>query len=151
VKNVSFSSIRVSNVKVPLDINQYYCENNINCKNRTGAVAISNVEFSRIWGTYSAQPVLFTCSDEVPCIDVNLVDVQLKPTMSNNRGGRIHQALCQNSYGKTEAPSMPSSIHHCLRDMNVVAKVGEQRSHEEFLCQHHLGRSSHVNVSSSVP
>ncbi|KAJ8451620.1 hypothetical protein Cgig2_018254 [Carnegiea gigantea] len=150
VKNVSFSSIRVSNVKVPLDINQYYCENHNNCENLTGTVAISNIEFSRIWGTYSGQPILFTCSDEVPCVNVNLVDVQLKPTMSHNRGGRIHQALCQNSYGKTESPLMPSSIHHCLRGMSGVAEVGVQNPHEE-LCQYQLGRSSSVDLTSSVP
>ncbi|KAF3431228.1 hypothetical protein FNV43_RR25958 [Rhamnella rubrinervis] len=89
VKNVSFSNIQVSDVKVPIMIDQYYCDKNL-CKNQTGAVGISGVKYDRIIGTYSVQPIHLACSNEIPCTDVDLIDIQLKP--STGYGG-FHQAL----------------------------------------------------------
>ncbi|KAK9934626.1 hypothetical protein M0R45_021763 [Rubus argutus] len=79
VKNVSFSNIQVSNVNVPIMIDQYYCDKK-SCKNQTGAVAISGVKYDQIIGTYSVQPVHLACSSDIPCTDVDLIDIQLKPS-----------------------------------------------------------------------
>uniref|UniRef100_A0A803LJE0 Polygalacturonase n=1 Tax=Chenopodium quinoa TaxID=63459 RepID=A0A803LJE0_CHEQI len=130
VKNVSFSGIQVSDVKVPLIIDQFYCENNVHCKNQTGAVAISGIQYSKIVGTYSAQPIHFACSNDIPCSDVDLIDIQLTPS-PRNRG--LLQALCLNSYGKTAAPLIPQSIDYCLRDGHRLAHT-VQSSHEK-ICQ----------------
>ncbi|GLU03116.1 hypothetical protein SLE2022_203330 [Rubroshorea leprosula] len=111
VKNVTFSNIQVADVKVPMIIDQFYCDKNI-CKNQTGAVAISGVKYDQIIGTYSAQPVHLACSSDIPCTDVDLIDIQLKPSM---RYGGFQPALCWNSYGKSQAPLLPSSIDSCLR------------------------------------
>ncbi|KAK3041825.1 hypothetical protein RJ639_000341, partial [Escallonia herrerae] len=110
VKNVTFSNIRVSDVKVPITIDQYYCDKKF-CKNQTGAVAISGVKYNHIIGTYSVQPIHLACSSEIPCIDVDLIDIQLKPSQANKG---IKQALCCNSFGKSQAPLVPSSIDYCL-------------------------------------
>ncbi|KAK3028213.1 hypothetical protein RJ639_039496 [Escallonia herrerae] len=110
VKNVTFSNIRVSDVKVPILIDQYYCDKKF-CKNQTGAVAISGVKYNHIIGTYSVQPIHLACSSEIPCIDVDLIDIQLKPSPVNKG---IQQALCSNSFGKSQAPLVPSSIDYCL-------------------------------------
>ncbi|KAL3501158.1 hypothetical protein ACH5RR_035607 [Cinchona calisaya] len=126
VKNVSFSNIQVSDVKVPVMIDQYYCDKHI-CKNKTGAVAISGVKFDQITGTYSAQPLHLACSNSVPCSDVDLSAIDLKPS-PGFRGFR--DALCWNSYGKSQAPLVPSSIDFCLRKgSSFLQKIA--RSHEK--------------------
>ncbi|GFY91549.1 pectin lyase-like superfamily protein [Actinidia rufa] len=56
VKNVSFYNIQVEDVKVPIMIDQYYCDKN-SCKNQTGAIVISGVTYNQIIGTYSVQPI----------------------------------------------------------------------------------------------
>ncbi|CAA3029342.1 polygalacturonase At1g48100 [Olea europaea subsp. europaea] len=118
VKNVTFSNIQLSEVKVPIMIDQYYCDKNI-CKNQTGAVAVSGVKFDQIIGTYSAQPIHLACSNSVPCVDVDLIDIQLKPSPGS---AGIQQALCWNSYGKSRAPLVPSSMDYCVRSGNDLVK-----------------------------
>ncbi|PIA24808.1 hypothetical protein AQUCO_24200002v1 [Aquilegia coerulea] len=111
VKNVSFSNIQVSNVKVPIMIDQFYCDKR-KCKNQTDAVAIYGVKYNQIIGTYSAQPIHLACSNSVPCKKVDLIDIQLSPL---SKSGGFHQALCLNTYGKSFAPLVPSSIDYCLK------------------------------------
>ncbi|KAH9627209.1 hypothetical protein KSS87_020755, partial [Heliosperma pusillum] len=130
VKNVTFSNIQVSDVKVPLIIDQFYCANNVHCKNQSGAVAISNINYNKIVGTYSAQPIHLACSNDVPCVDVDLVDIQLKPSPVNHG---LQQALCYNSYGKTKAPLVPASIDYCLGENGRFSKIAKL-SHDH-LCQ----------------
>ncbi|KAK9277298.1 hypothetical protein L1049_006838 [Liquidambar formosana] len=119
VKNVSFSNIQVSDVKVPIIIDQYYCGKK-SCQNQTGAVAISGVKYDQIMGTYSAQPIRLACSNEIPCTHVDLIDIQLKPSP---RYGKFQQALCWNSFGKSQAPLLPSSIDYCLRGTDGLPKT----------------------------
>ncbi|KAI0516156.1 hypothetical protein KFK09_008828 [Dendrobium nobile] len=110
VKNVTFSKIQVSDVQIPIVIDQYYC-NKKSCKNKTDAVAISGVLYKGVVGNYTYQPMRLACSDNVPCTGVNLIDIQLSPASveSDHR-----EALCWNSYGKALAPLKPSSIK-CLQ------------------------------------
>ncbi|KAL4335077.1 hypothetical protein GQ457_07G017210 [Hibiscus cannabinus] len=127
VKNVSFSNIQVTDVQVPVIIDQYYCDKNI-CKNQTMAVAISGVKYDGIVGTYTSRPVHLACSTAIPCTDVDLIDIQLKPSF---RG--FHQALCWNSYGKSQGPLFPSSIDSCLRrDGGYVKRIARSREHVCF-------------------
>lgn len=105
VKNVTFSNIRVSDVEIPIVIDQYYC-NKRSCKNKTDAVAISGITYRRITGTYSYQPLHLACSDSLPCIDVNLIDVQLSQDY-DSRGFR--EAFCWKSFGQAQGSLQPSS------------------------------------------
>ncbi|KAI3435193.1 uncharacterized protein J3R85_006431, partial [Psidium guajava] len=118
VKNVSFSNVHVSDVKVPMMIDQYYCDKKF-CKNQTGGVEISGVKFDQFVGTYVAQPLRIACSHDVPCTDVDLVDIRLKPTPGL---GSSREALCYNSYGKAVAPLVPASIDDCLRSDGATIK-----------------------------
>ncbi|TMW97959.1 hypothetical protein EJD97_004734 [Solanum chilense] len=127
VKNISFTNIQVSNVKVPIMIDQYYCDKHV-CKNQTGAVAISNVQFNQIIGTYSTKPIHLACSNSIPCTDVDLIDIQLKPS-TNYRGINQLAGLCWNSYGKSQAPLLPSSMDYCVRRGSGFVR-GISRSHE---------------------
>ncbi|OVA20758.1 Glycoside hydrolase [Macleaya cordata] len=125
VKNVSFSNIQVSDVKVPIMIDQFYCDKQ-KCKNQTEAVAISGVTYNQIIGTYSVQPIHLACSNDVPCTNVDLIGIQLEQS-SVSRG--FHQALCWNSFGKSQAPLVPSSMDYCLRRGGGSSKRPE-KSHD---------------------
>ncbi|GAA0175600.1 hypothetical protein LIER_28740 [Lithospermum erythrorhizon] len=129
VHNVSFSNIHVSNVKVPIMIDQYYCDKGF-CKNQTRAVAISGVKFDQIIGTYATKPIHLACSNSIPCTNIDLFNIQLKP--STGFSG-LQKGLCWNSYGKSEAPLAPSSMDYCVRkESDFVRRIS--RSHE-FSCQ----------------
>ncbi|KAG8493066.1 hypothetical protein CXB51_010370 [Gossypium anomalum] len=129
VKNVSFSNIQVSDVKVPIIIDQYYCDKDI-CKNQTMSVAISGVKYDQIVGTYTSRPVHLACSNGIPCTDVDLTDIQLKPSFKY-RG--LDEALCWNSYGKSQGPLYPSSIDSCVRrDGGSVKRIARSREHVCF-------------------
>ncbi|XP_077242721.1 pectin lyase-like superfamily protein isoform X2 [Tasmannia lanceolata] len=110
VKSISFSNIQVSNVKIPIMIDQYYCDKKY-CKNQTRAVAISGIKYNQISGTYSVQPIHLACSDSVPCTDVDLIDIQLAPLPESRT---FRPALCWKSYGESQAPLVPSSVD-CLQ------------------------------------
>ncbi|XP_022944898.1 polygalacturonase At1g48100 isoform X3 [Cucurbita moschata] len=126
VKNVSFSNIQVSDVKVPIMIDQYYCDK-YRCKNQTGAVAISGIKYDQIIGSYTVQPIHLACSSQIPCIDVDLIGIQLNPS-SGSRG--FQSALCWNSYGKSQAPLVPSSIDYCLRrGSGAVRRIARSHDH----------------------
>lgn len=124
---MSFSNIQVTDVKVPIIIDQYYCDKKI-CKNQTRAVAITGVKYNQIIGTYTVQPINLACSSGIPCTDVDLIDIQLKQSQGY-RG--FQQALCRNSYGKSQAPLVPSSMDYCLRSGDgSVKRIAT--SHENF-------------------
>ncbi|XP_004489794.1 probable polygalacturonase At1g80170 [Cicer arietinum] len=118
VKNVSFSRIKAYDVMFPIMIDQYYCDKQI-CKNQTGTVVISGVKFDQISGSYSVQPVHLACSNSIPCTDVDLTDIQLRPSLKY-RG--LQQAMCWNSYGKSQGQLVPSSIDYCLRSGGGLIK-----------------------------
>jgi galacturan 1,4-alpha-galacturonidase len=115
VKNVSFTNVQVSDVKVPIMIDQFYCDESL-CRNKTRAVQISGVKYNQITGTYSERPIQLACSSDTPCTDIDLIDIQLKPSP---RCQRFQKGLCWNSYGKSRAPLVPSSIDYCLRSTTV--------------------------------
>ncbi|WCJ38488.1 Pectin lyase-like superfamily protein [Euphorbia peplus] len=129
VKNVTFSNIQVTDVKYPIIIDQFYCDKH-KCQNQTQAVAISGVKYDQIIGSYTMQPIHLACSKSVPCVEVDLTNIQLEPS-NNVNGGLKRQGLCLNSYGKSQGPILPSSIDYCLlRDSGFVKRVA--RSHEHL-------------------
>ncbi|KAM1065751.1 hypothetical protein ACFX13_021567 [Malus domestica] len=134
VKNVSFSNIEVSNVGKPIVIDQNYCDNKLkkimSKKNHRGAVAISGVKYERITGNYTQQPILLNCSSDTPCTDVDLIDIQLKP-ISEKLSSSPGLDWCQNSYGKTKAPLVPSSIDYCLGRDGSPLRKNIAKSHEK--------------------
>ncbi|XP_065876380.1 polygalacturonase At1g48100 [Euphorbia lathyris] len=131
VKNVTFSNIEVTDVMYPIIIDQFYCDKH-KCNNQTEAVAITGVKYDQIIGSYTKQPIHLACSKNVPCVEVDLINIQLKASSSNNNVGlKRSQGLCLNSYGKSEAPLLPSSIDYCLlKDNSFVKRIA--RSHEHL-------------------
>ncbi|KAE8692598.1 Detected protein of unknown function [Hibiscus syriacus] len=54
VQGVLFSNIQVSEVQLPIVIDQFYCDKRT-CKNQTAAVSLSGITYERIRGTYTVK------------------------------------------------------------------------------------------------
>ncbi|XP_072993714.1 probable polygalacturonase At1g80170 [Typha latifolia] len=117
VRNITFSNVKVSNVEIPIVIDQYYC-NKRSCKNKTDAVAISDVMFKGIRGTYSFQPMRLACSDSSPCTGVDLKNVHLLPA---NKLQARQKAFCWKSYGESQGMLETSSVG-CLQNNSRLMK-----------------------------
>lgn len=103
VQGVLFSNIQVSEVEFPIVIDQYYCDKS-KCSNQTSAVALSGINYERIRGTYTVKPVHFACSDSLPCVDVSLTSIQLKPMQEKYH---MYDPFCWQTFGELRTPTMP--------------------------------------------
>ncbi|XP_009615869.1 polygalacturonase At1g48100-like [Nicotiana tomentosiformis] len=106
VSKVTFNNIRMENVRNPIILDQYYCNNNNkSCANQTSAVYISDVIYSNIKGTYDVRspPMRLACSDSVPCTNLTFVDVELYPA----QGQKIIEPYCWNAYGDLRSLTIP--------------------------------------------
>ncbi|XP_044480688.1 polygalacturonase At1g48100-like isoform X1 [Mangifera indica] len=103
VQGVLFSNIQVSEVQLPIIIDQFYCDKSI-CKNQTSAVSLSGITYERIKGTYTVKPVHFACSDSLPCIDVTLSFIQLKPQQEKYH---MYDPFCWQTFGLLTTPIVP--------------------------------------------
>ncbi|KAL1565634.1 galacturonan 1,4-alpha-galacturonidase [Salvia divinorum] len=101
VRNVHFSNIQVSEVQVPIVIDQYYCDKT-SCTNQTEAVALSGINYANIRGTYTVKPVHFSCSDSTPCTEVTLSNIQLKP---HKEGYHTYDPFCWQMFGQIYTPT----------------------------------------------
>ncbi|XP_020520413.1 polygalacturonase At1g48100 [Amborella trichopoda] len=128
VESVFFSDIQVTNVKVPITIDQFYCDKRV-CHNQTDAVSVANVGFNRISGTFTSQAIHLACSDSTPCIDISIGEVNLAPSAGVRK---IKPTLCWNSYGEMQAPVFPTSID-CLETSNPFKMINKLNS-TQFTC-----------------
>ncbi|GJV45198.1 polygalacturonase-like protein [Tanacetum coccineum] len=103
VRGVLFSNVQISEVEVPIMIDQYYCDHTT-CKNQSSAVSIANIAYENIRGTYTIQPVHLSCSDSKPCTDLRLTNIELNPKPN---GHQLLKPFCWNAYGKLNAPIVP--------------------------------------------
>ncbi|KAF3332783.1 polygalacturonase [Carex littledalei] len=111
VKNVRFSNIQVSEVETPIMIDQYYCNGQSHCANKSSAVTLSDITFQGIVGTYTVQPVYLACSDNTPCTNIHLADIELQPTDGINH---LYGPFCWNAFGDIKAPIQPTIT--CLKN-----------------------------------
>ncbi|ONI30434.1 hypothetical protein PRUPE_1G251200 [Prunus persica] len=103
VQGVLFSNIQVSEVQLPIVIDQFYCDKS-QCKNQTSAVALSGITYERIRGTYTVKPVHFACSDSLPCVDVTLNGIELKPVQEQYH---MYEPFCWQTFGELRTPTVP--------------------------------------------
>ncbi|RVW41607.1 Polygalacturonase [Vitis vinifera] len=129
VKSVIFSDIEVSNVKVPIMIDQFYCEGGT-CRNKTDAVSLTNITYNQINGTYATQAIHLACSDSIPCTNISMGNVLLTPS-TTTKG--LMQDLCWNSYGKSLATVFPPSLN-CLETGNPLSKKASNFNRTHFTC-----------------
>ncbi|KAE9454615.1 hypothetical protein C3L33_13480, partial [Rhododendron williamsianum] len=103
VQGVLFSNIQVSEVQLPIVIDQYYCDKS-SCKNQSSAVALSGISYEKIRGTYTVKPVHLACSDNLPCVDVTLADIELKPQLEKYH---MYDPFCWQTFGELNTPTTP--------------------------------------------
>ncbi|XP_072984341.1 polygalacturonase At1g48100-like isoform X1 [Typha latifolia] len=103
VKNIRYTNVQVSEVQTPIVINQFYCDQS-KCKNQTSAVALSDITYQGIIGTYTVQPVYLACSDSTPCSNIHLADIELQPVEENHH---MYDSFCWKAYGDVQAPTEP--------------------------------------------
>ncbi|XP_041999614.1 exopolygalacturonase clone GBGE184-like [Salvia splendens] len=76
--NIVFEDLTMNNVKNPIIIDQHYFSKT---QPEQSSVKISDVHFRRIKGTTISEiAVLLNCSKKVPCSNIELADIDLKPT-----------------------------------------------------------------------
>ncbi|CAK9156891.1 unnamed protein product [Ilex paraguariensis] len=100
VQGVMFSNIQVSEVEIPIMIDQFYCDGS-KCQNKTSAVAVSGISYQNIRGTYTLKPVHFACSDSLPCTGVTLNTINLTPIQEKNH---LYEPFCWQTYGELQKP-----------------------------------------------
>ncbi|KAK9079771.1 hypothetical protein SSX86_001444 [Deinandra increscens subsp. villosa] len=103
VQGIMFSNIQVSEVQLPIVIDQFYCDKST-CKNQSSAVALSGINYERIRGTYTVKPVHFACSDSMPCTDVHLNGINLKPVQERYH---LYDPFCWKTFGELISPTVP--------------------------------------------
>lgn len=103
VQGVMFSNIQVSEVQLPIVIDQFYCDKRT-CTNQTSAVALSGITYEGIKGTYTVKPVHLACSDSLPCTGVTLSGIQLKPIQERYH---LYDPFCWKTFGELTTPTVP--------------------------------------------
>ncbi|KAH9627203.1 hypothetical protein KSS87_020749 [Heliosperma pusillum] len=77
-KKIKFENVIMQDVKNPVIIDQFYCDSTTPCANQTSAVEISHIKFKNIIGfTKSDIAMKFSCSDTVPCKNIDLINIAL--------------------------------------------------------------------------
>lgn len=103
VQGILFSNIQVSEVQLPIVIDQFYCDKS-KCQNQTSAVSLSGITYERIRGTYTVKPVHFACSDTLPCMDVSLTTIELQPVQERYH---LYNPFCWQTFGELNTPTVP--------------------------------------------
>ena len=84
-------------------IDQFYCDKRV-CTNHTSAVSLAGINYERIKGTYTVKPVHFACSDSLPCVDVSLTTVELRPIQEKYH---LYDPFCWQTFGELRTPTVP--------------------------------------------
>ncbi|XP_022739514.1 polygalacturonase At1g48100 [Durio zibethinus] len=122
VQQVMFSNIQVSEVEIPIMIDQFYCDKG-SCKNQSSAVAVSGINYVNIQGTYTVKPVHFACSDSLPCTGVSLSTIELKSVQENHH---LDGPFCWETYGELKTTTEPPI--NCLE----IGKPSKAGTHSNF-------------------
>ncbi|XP_020690093.1 polygalacturonase At1g48100 [Dendrobium catenatum] len=110
VQNIRFSNIKVSEVQTPIVIDQFYCDRS-SCKNQTNAVALSSIAYESIKGTYTVKPVHLACSDNTPCSEISLTEIELQPMQEHYH---MYDPFCWHAFGELYTPTVPPIF--CLQN-----------------------------------
>ncbi|KAK4371510.1 hypothetical protein RND71_010985 [Anisodus tanguticus] len=76
--NIQFQNVVMNDVKNPIIIDQYYCDQVSPCKEQDSAVQVKNVIYQNIKGTSAPKEAInFNCSKNFPCQGILLENVKL--------------------------------------------------------------------------
>ncbi|KAL6996552.1 endo-polygalacturonase [Sarracenia purpurea var. burkii] len=96
-RNISFEKIKLIAVDNPIIIDQFYCPTGVGCQNKTSAIKLSDITYSAIMGTSTAEQVInLKCSQSVGCTNIVLNRVYISSTTP---GKRVY-AACYNAHGR---------------------------------------------------
>ncbi|XP_077226253.1 putative polygalacturonase At3g15720 [Tasmannia lanceolata] len=99
-RDILFENLNFKSVKTPIVIDQYYCNGDHNCPNKTSAVKVSDVSFIGLRGTTSKEvPISLACSETVPCKGILLDNVHF----TSDVPGLQLSSYCLNAYGSANA------------------------------------------------
>ncbi|KAL6518824.1 hypothetical protein OROHE_017577 [Orobanche hederae] len=113
VRDVTFSDIKMLDVATPIVIDQYYCGGDKNCPaGETNAVAVSNITYEKLTGTFTARSVLLHCSSYSPCKNLSVGSLNLIPSSSVAKKGH-DDPECSNAYGKVLTDTTPP-LNNCV-------------------------------------
>ncbi|CAL5340304.1 unnamed protein product [Camellia sinensis] len=99
-RKVSFENITLVQVNNPILIDQFYCPSRVDCQNKTSAVELSDISYSGIMGTSTADEVInLSCSQSGSggCTDISLDCVYIASTIP----GKKTYANCLNAHGRS--------------------------------------------------
>ncbi|CAH2080534.1 unnamed protein product [Thlaspi arvense] len=69
------------------------------------ALTLENrITYEKIRGTYTVKPVHLACSDNLPCVDVTLTDIELKPLQEQYH---LYNVFCWHTFGQLNSPTVP--------------------------------------------
>jgi polygalacturonase len=104
-KDITFQNIVMDGVKNPIIIDQDYCDKAKPCRAQAGsAVEISNVVFKNIIGTtITKEAIKLDCSENVPCHDITLQNIDLR--MQGGKGAT--ESICQNARWRKAGTVLP--------------------------------------------
>ncbi|GAB2227971.1 hypothetical protein Droror1_Dr00009800 [Drosera rotundifolia] len=89
---IKFQNLTMKDVKYPIIIDQFYCDQGEACQVEKSAVQVENVTYQNISGTSSSEDaVVFNCSSSVPCKGIVMQNVDLV-----REDGNSARAVCNN-------------------------------------------------------
>ncbi|CAL5398108.1 unnamed protein product [Camellia sinensis] len=98
-RKISFENITLVQVSNPILIDQFYCPSRVDCQNKCIAVELSDISYSGIMGTSTADEVInLSCSQSGSggCTDISLDCVYIASTIP----GKKTYANCFNAHGR---------------------------------------------------
>ncbi|XP_047313821.1 probable polygalacturonase At3g15720 [Impatiens glandulifera] len=103
-RNITFTGIRLNNVKNSIIIDQTYCQVAENCQDQAQAVQVSDVKYIGVQGTSATpQAIVLQCSHHVPC--KNIIFNRINIT-SSSKGNAL--ASCKNAVVSIQTAISPN-------------------------------------------
>lgn len=118
VNNITYSNIDMKDVKIPIRINQKYCDDCSLTTPTTKAVTLNGVTYKGIRGTYTEIPVWLLCSDTQPCVNLTFGDINLVPSAAT----ATKAPFCCNAYGQLLTNITPP-LNNCVLSGKVTPQV----------------------------
>ncbi|KAG8379848.1 hypothetical protein BUALT_Bualt07G0132100 [Buddleja alternifolia] len=112
-RNINFSQINFAASDNPVIIDQFYCPHK-KCKNQTSALNVSDVRYTDLRGTSICKnaTISFRCSQNVPCTNIVVENVDIKSTDPHN----ATSAQCINAHGIAIATLNPAAFQAAWRE-----------------------------------
>ncbi|KAJ4826567.1 hypothetical protein Tsubulata_008516, partial [Turnera subulata] len=104
VRRITYDNIRFDGTKRPIIIDQHYCNGDY-CKEKGKAVAISDIAFTNMQGTFTGEEAIkLDCDSSTSCNNVKMERIKLTPLEPAKKLPIVH---CSNAKGITTSVTPP--------------------------------------------